>query len=177
MDRLSTCGRRFLPVAALALATAACVPAARVAAPAPLAPPFSALDFFDGASRGEGQLHIVMSGTARVQVDSVGHREGDGTLVLAQIVRRDGKPETKREWRIRETAPGRYTGTLSDAAGPVIGEADGDRLHLRFAMRGGLRADQYLYLAPDRRSARNLMRVTKLGIVVACLDETIRKTA
>lgn len=167
--------RRCIPIL-LALATAGCVSAPRIAAPAPLAPSFSALDFFDGASRGEGRLRIVMSGTTRVQVESHGRREPDGTLVLAQTVRRDGKPATQREWRIRETAPGRYTGALSDAAGPVTGVADGNRLHLRFAMPGAMRADQYLYLAPDRRSAHNLMRVTKLGIVVASLDETIRKS-
>jgi hypothetical protein len=71
--------------------------------------------------------------------------------------------------------PGRYTGTLSDADGPVTGLVTGNRLRLSFRMRGGMDVDQWLTLAPGGRWARNVLRVSKFGMTVATLDETIRK--
>jgi len=131
--------------------------------------------FFDGRSRGEGRLKVVFRAARLVHVRSEGHREGP-TLVLEQRVAEEGERPRTRTWRIREVAPGRYAGTLSDAAGPVSGATQGNRLHLWFRMKGGLKADQWLTLAPDGCSAHNLMKVRKLGVVVATLDETIRRT-
>jgi len=139
------------------------------------APRFDPLVFFDGLSRGEGRLKVAMRAGRLVDVRSEGHREGK-TLVLEQRVEEEGEPARDRTWRITEVSPGRYTGTLSDAAGPVTGETRGNRLHLSFRMKGGLKADQWLTLAPDGRSAHNIMKVRKLGITVATLDETIRRT-
>lgn len=136
---------------------------------------FDALAFFDGHSEGEGRLKVVLHGGKLVHVRSDGHREG-GTLVLDQRVEEEGKPARERTWHIRQVSPGRYAGTLSDAAGPVTGETRGDRLHLAFRMKGGLKADQWLTLAPDGQSAHNVLKVRKLGIVVATLEETIRRT-
>lgn len=141
----------------------------------PPAPRFDALAFFEGESRGEGRLKVATRAGRLVHVRSSGHREGD-TLVLDQRVNAEGAPPRERSWRIREVAPGRYAGTLSDAAGPVSGETRGDRLHLSFRMKGGLKADQWLTLAPDGQSAHNVMKVRKFGIVIATLDETIRRT-
>lgn len=42
-------------------------------------------------------------------------------------------------------------------------------------MKGGFATQQWLVLAPDGRSAHNVMVVTKLGVRVAVLDETITK--
>ena len=78
-------------------------------------------------------------------------------------------------WCMRQVSPGRYAGTLSDAAGPVTGYADGNMLHLRFRMAGGLVAEQKLYLQPDGRTVLNRMTVRKLSVVVAKLAETIRQ--
>lgn len=136
---------------------------------------FDPLVFFDGLSRGEGRLKVALRAGKLVDVRSEGHREGD-TLVLEQRVTEEGERPRNRTWRIREVAPGRYAGTLSDAEGPVSGETRGNRLHLSFAMKGGLKADQWLTLAPDGQSAHNVMKVRKLGVVVATLDETIRRT-
>ena len=138
-------------------------------------PRFDPLVFFEGRSRGEGRLKVVLRAARLVDVRSEGHREG-ATLVLEQRVAEEGERPRIRTWRIREVAPGRYAGTLSDAAGPVSGEAQGNRLHLWFRMKGGLKADQWLTLASDGQSAHNVMKVRKLGIVVATLDETIRRT-
>ena len=42
-------------------------------------------------------------------------------------------------------------------------------------MKGGLHAQQWLYLQPGGQVARNRMVVTKFGVPVASLDETITK--
>lgn len=166
--------------AALLLAVAVlpgCVATPRFdAAPvAPAATPrFDALAFFTGRLAGEGRLRKAFGAAETTRVESVGRVEG-GTLHLHQIVHEGTKPARARDWLIREVAPGRYGGTLSDAAGPVTGESSGNRLHLAFAIKGGLRVDQWLTLAPNGRSAANVLSVRKLGITVAALAETIRK--
>ncbi len=139
------------------------------------APAFPVARFFAGRTEGEGVLTVMMTGRRTIRVASRGRTEADGAIVLDQVIREEGRPVRSRTWRLREVAPGHYSGTLSDAAGPVSGAASGNRLHLRFAMSGGMQADQWLTLAPDGRSARNILRVTRLGLTVAALDETIRK--
>jgi hypothetical protein len=136
---------------------------------------FDPLLFFNGLSRGEGRLKVAMRARQLVNVRSSGERRGN-TLVVEQRIEEEGKPARERTWEIREVSPGRYTGTLSDAAGPVTGETRGNRLHLSFKVKGGLKADQWLTLAPDGQSAHNILKVRKLGVVVATLDETIRRT-
>lgn len=137
-------------------------------------PIFSAQGFFAGRTRGDGVLQIVTQGAQTVVVYSVGRIAAGGVLILDQTVDRAGV-RSSREWRLKETSPGRYVGTLTDAAGPVVGDATGNGLHLRFAMKGGGTAEQRLYLSPDGRSARNLMTVRRWGVPVATLDERIAK--
>ena len=153
--------------------------AAFAPAPAPQVPsaakPFDAIRFFDGRTEGQGVLKVALRSPATIRVQSRGRVQTDGTLSVRQTVSEGDKPARTREWRIRELSPGRYAGTLSDASGPVAGEAVGNRLHLRFRMKGGLDAEQWLTLAPGGRSAHNVMRVRKFGLTVASLDETIRK--
>lgn len=56
----------------------------------------------------------------------------------------------------------------------MTGEVTGNLLHLAFSMKGGLRAQQWLYLQPGGQVSRNRMLITKFGLPVASLDETIR---
>jgi hypothetical protein len=81
------------------------------------APSFDAVGFFQGRTRGEGELKVVLSRAARVKVEGQGRREADGTLVLDQLIDRDGAEPERRQWRIREVAPSRYRGTLTSAEG------------------------------------------------------------
>lgn len=141
----------------------------------PSGPPFVAERFFIGRLDGVGTLKVVMSGATTTHVASVGTLDADGTLRLDQHIEQQGKPARDRQWRIRPLGNGRYTGTLTDASGPVAGDVEGNRLHLTFPMSGGMRVDQWLTLSPDGRVAQNHMIVRKIGIVVATLDETIRK--
>jgi len=158
---------------ALFLAGCVSTPRVPVAAAAPL---FDVERFFTGRTEGRGVLQVAFSGDQRIVVQGRGRVEADGTLVLDQRVEREGEQPQQRRWRIRRVAPGRYTGTLSDAQGPVTGIVDGNRLELRFQMkRGGLDARQWLVLQPDGRGALNHMTISKLGVTVASLEETIVK--
>lgn len=156
----------------VALALAGC---ATSPPPAARAPVFDPLIFFEGRLRGAGELRVLLSRPRVVAVESRGRVGRDGALILDQRVEEQGRPARTRRWVIRRTGPGTYAGALSDAAGPVRGEVEGNRLRLRFPMDGGLAAEQWLTLSPDGRVARNRMTVSKLGVTVARLDETIRK--
>ena len=110
-----------------------------------------------------------------METHGAGRVMGDGTLVLDQRVIDGDKPARQREWRIREIGPGRYSGTLSDAIGPVTGIVAGNCLRLTFRMKGGLSAEQQLWLLANGNTAHNLMTVKKFGLTVAVLDETITR--
>lgn len=154
----------------LAVALLAIAPAPSSAAP----PTFDALRFFTGATRGEGRFKVILRHGQHLSVRGKGRMEGD-ILILDQIVTREGSEPKPRQWRIRATAPGRYTGTLSDAKGPITGETIGDRLHLRFTSSDGFAIEQWLTLAADGRSAQNRLTAKRFGVTVATVDETITK--
>lgn len=155
----------------LPLAGCVGVPPLDPVAPAPRFDPFV---FFAGHSEGTATLRKLFSRPVPVHVVSDGHLDG-AELVLDQVVTEGEKPPRHRQWRLRQIAPGRYAGTLSDATGAVTAETQGNRLHIAFTMKGGLPTQQWLTLAPDGASAHNLLVVRKLGLSVAVLDETIRK--
>ncbi|MCJ2179756.1 DUF3833 family protein [Novosphingobium album (ex Hu et al. 2023)] len=137
-------------------------------------PRFDALAFFTGHSEGRAKLKKIFSAPVDVHVISDGSVE-DGTLHLVQTVQEGAKPPRQRSWTMRETSPGHYSGTLSDAEGEVTGETLGNRLHLSFKMKGGFPTQQWLTLSPDGHRAHNVMKVRKLGLTVGVLVEDIRK--
>ncbi|MBI0476974.1 DUF3833 family protein [Sphingomonas sp. MA1305] len=159
----------------LALASAACVPSAHLQREQAAAPVFDPAAFFTGRTEGRGTLAVVFKGKQTTLVEGRGQIEPDGTIVLDQQVRRGQGAPSHRQWRLHPDGLGRYAGTLTDASGPVAGQVSGNRLHLSFPMKGGLRAQQWLYLQPGGQVARNRMVVTKFGIAVASLDETITR--
>jgi hypothetical protein len=163
----------LLPLIALGCTAA---PPADEAVIASVIKPFSANTFFLGRTEGQGTLRQMMSVARPVQVHGQGLVERDGTLVLDQtVVDGDRTPRTRR-WRLREDRDGNYTGTMTDAIGPVKGEMSGDRLTLRFTMKdGGLDAAQWLWMDPDGVAAHNLIVVRKFGLKVAVIDQTIHK--
>ena len=166
--------KKTVPMAAL-LGLAGCVSTPPVPQPTPGGPVFDPIAFFTGRTEGHATLHKIFSAPHAVRVEGRGHVTADGVLVLNQKVFKDGKKPTNREWRIHKVAPGRYTGTLTDAKGPVEADVSGNRLHIRFTMKGGFPTQQWLTLAPDGQSADNIMQVRKLGLTVASLHETIRR--
>ncbi len=131
--------------------------------------------FFAGRTEGTGTVRIIMSGTSQVRTLGQGRILADGTLVLDHVVHQQGEPERRRTWRMRRTAPGRYSGTISDARGPVTGESSGNRLHITYRTREGHAVDQWITFHPDGRTATNQMTFRRMGIRLATLQETIRR--
>lgn len=181
---------RLATLAAAAL-LAGCVEAPPLAAPVPPsaeAPRFDPFAFFLGTSEGTGTLAKVMAEDTPIRVTSTGRIEIESrrevswaalparVLVLDQVVTEGDKPARKRQWRLTEVAPGRYTGKLSDAISPVEARAEGNRLIINFTIKGGFAVRQELTLAPGGESAANVMQVSKFGLKVAVLSEDIRKT-
>jgi hypothetical protein len=158
--KLSFCG--------LALGLTATVPAAAMPRTTPI------FNFFEGESYAESVLHTLLSPDVRVQVRSTGRLTAN-TLVLDQIVTEGSKPPRVRQWRISRIAPDRYQGTLSDATSPLTIDVVGERIRLRYRMKGGLAAEQWLSFAADGKSAQNEMTIRKFGFKVASIEETIRK--
>lgn len=165
--------RPLAPMLALALGGCAATPAP-IAPPIPpaAAPRFDPLAFFTGDLEGKGRLKKAFSRTEDTLVESRGRMDG-GLLHLTQVIHEGSKPARIREWTMRQVAPGRYTGTLTDAKGPVSVETQGNRLHIAFIMKGGFPTEQWLTLSPDGTRAHNVMAVRKFGLRVAVLVEDI----
>lgn len=163
---------RTLPLAAAALLLPACA-----GSPPPVGggPAFDPIAFFEGRTRGAGELSIILRQPRALTVEGRGRVRPDGVLVLRQRIEEEGRPARTRRWEIRRTGPGAYAGTLTDATGPVRAEARGNRLRITYPSGAG-RVEQWLTLSPDGRTARNRLTVTRLGAVIARVDETIRKT-
>lgn len=138
-------------------------------------PTFDPMRFFAGQTRGAGKLKVVLRPHVPVSVRGNGRLEPDGTLVLDQLVVEGDKPPRTRQWRLTRVRPGRYEGTLTDARGKVVADAEGPVLHLSFTTADKFQVQQWLTLAADGRSAANHLQARRFGIVVATLDEKIDK--
>ena len=135
------------------------------------------LDFFEGTTVSEGTLKVALKDPVRTRSVSRGSLEQNGTLVLVQRVEDQGKAPYDRHWRIRQTGPRTYSGTMSEASGPVTVEQVGARYRFRFKMRGNLSVEQWLAPLADGRTASSNITIRKFGIVVATSQATIRKVA
>lgn len=141
---------------------------------APASPAFDPVAFFEGRTEGEGRVKIIFKDAKTLRVESVGTRERDGTLALKQVIAEPGKPPRTRYWRLKALGGGRYSGTLTDAVGPVRIETVGTRIHIRYKAKDHLDYDQWLTPAGPRR-VDNRMRVKRFGLTVAHVDEVISK--
>jgi uncharacterized protein DUF3833 len=154
------------------LATGPAAIALIAAAPAHSA--FNPVEFFRGRSHGEGILKIIFQSPKRMEVDSEGEAEKDGSLVLKQVIHEPGQPPRTRYWRMRQTAPNRFEGTLTDAASPVRVDVTKSGVRIRYTGKDHLNFDQLL-TPVSATEVHNAMRVKRFGITVAHYDETIRK--
>jgi|KBSMisStandDraft_5_1062788.scaffolds.fasta_scaffold97221_2 hypothetical protein len=143
-----------------------------VAAPAQAA--FNPVEFFRGKTHGEGMLKIIFQSPKKMMVDSLGRAESDGSLVLEQVVHEPGKEPRTRHWHLRQTAPDRFEGTLTDAATPVRVDVTKGGIRIRYTGKDHLNFDQQL-TPVSATEVRDQIRVTRFGITVAHFDETIRK--
>lgn len=156
---------------------AAALAAAALGTSATSASPERKLDmlaFFTGKTHAENVMKIALKRPARLIVDTIGARNKSGEFVLIDTVREEGKPVRERRWVMRPAGPNRYTGTLSDAVGPVEVVLDGRAAKIRYTMKGGLKVDQRLTLR-DSRTLSNHVTVKKFGMKFASVEGTIRK--
>jgi hypothetical protein len=158
---------RSTAVAALFLALAG-------AAPAPERPRLDLNEFFAGRTHADNDLKIVFHRTSKLIVDSVGRREGK-EFVLIDTVHEGDKPVRTRKWVTHEVVPGRISGTLSDAIGPVDIVVSGDTATIRYVMQGGLNIVEKMQLRADGRTLSNHVEARKFGLQFAHVDGTIRK--
>ncbi|MBV9526741.1 DUF3833 family protein [Sphingomonas sp.] len=147
---------------------------ALVLAATPAAAAFNPVEFFRGRTHGEGTLKIIFQSTKTMSVDSEGSTEKDGTLLLKQVIHEPSKPPRVRYWRMRQTGSHSFAGTLTDAAGPVRVDVNGDEVRIRYTATNNLDFDQLLTpQGPDR--VHNVMKIKRFGFTVAHYDEFIRK--
>lgn len=163
--------KRGIAIAALALASCS----SPSPLPADATARFDPVAFFTGQTHGKAILHKAFSSAVRVRVDSEGHADGHGGLILDQAIREGDKPARHRRWLFRSDGHGGYRGSLTDAAGPVLFNVGGPRATIRYRMKNGLQVDQSLAMQHDRNLVINRLTVTKFGLRVATLDEAIRK--
>ena len=164
---------RFLLL--LPLALGAC--SADATGPDPAgAPALDPVSFFSGHAEGRATLHKLVGSPEAILVHSSGRSDGQGGVLLDQRIEEPRKPARTRSWHLVPVGPGRFTGTLTDASGPVTAAVAGPRLLIHYPMKGGLKAEQTLILRADGRTLDNHLSVTKLGLRLAHLDEVITKT-
>ena len=137
--------------------------------------PFDPVAFFTGATQGRGELKELLGKPRKTTTQSIGRVDKDGWLVLDQKVAVEGDPLRQRRWRLKQTAPGKYSGTLSDAKGPVEAEVRGQTVRIRYVMKGNIKVDQELTAQPGGRTVINRGTFRKFGMKVAIMKERIDK--
>ena len=137
--------------------------------------PFDPVAFFTGSTHGRGVLNELLGKEKRTSAQSVGRVDKDGWLVLDQKVDVQGDPLRQRHWRLKQVAPGRFSGTLSDAKGPVEVTVAGQSMRIRYTMKNGIKVDQNLSALPGGKAVDNHTTFRKFGMKVATLVERIEK--
>jgi hypothetical protein len=157
------------------LVAAAAIALAASAAPAAPERPLDLTAFFNGKTHAENVLKIALHKATPLIVDSVGGKGDRGDFVLIDTVREGNKPVRTRKWIMRQVGPGRYTGSLSDAVGPVDIAVRGDSATVQYVMKGGLKVRQQMELLGDGRTLANHVTVRKFGMKFATVEGRIRK--
>jgi hypothetical protein len=136
---------------------------------------FDPVAFFTGATHGRGTLNELLGREKKTSAQSVGRVDQDGWLILDQKVDVEGDPVRRRHWRLKQVSPGKFSGTLSDAKGPVEVAVAGQSIRIRYVMTNGLRVEQTLTPLPGGKALDNRTTFKKFGMRVATLVERIEK--
>ena len=132
-------------------------------------------DFFTGKTHADNVIKIALHSPHKLTVDSVGGRNKDGDFILIDNVQEEGKPARKRTWAMRSVGPNHFTGSLSDAVGPVDIQVAGSSATIRYVMReGNMKIEQRLTLQPNG-TLSNQVVARKFGMKFATVQGTIRK--
>lgn len=159
----------------LSLRLALAAPLLFVASPVNSAEQVDPLRFFEGRTVSEGTVKVLLRKPYKSRSDGTGTIEKDGSLTLVQRVNDERKGRHERRWRVWRKGDHRFSATMTEAVGPVAIERVGGSYRFRFSMKGNLKVEQILTPQPGGRSARNIMKVRRLGVVVATSEGTIRK--
>lgn len=133
------------------------------------------LQFFEGRTESVGTVHLMMKKPFRSKAIGNGEIKPDGSLVLVQRIYDQGEQPRERRWHMRRVGPGRYSGTMSEAKGPVTVEEIDGKYRFRFRMDGSVSVEQWLIPAADRQSARSKITIRKYGIHVGSSNAVIQK--
>jgi hypothetical protein len=136
--------------------------------------PSDPMRFFEGRTESLSTIKLMMRKPYRSKTTGEGEIN-DGVLHLVQRVHEEGKPPFERRWRMRHVAPGRFTGTMSEAIGQVHVDKVGERYRFRFKMKGNISIEQWLIPLPGGTSARSKTSIRKFGLTVGRSEGTIRK--
>lgn len=137
-------------------------------------PKLDMVAFFTGRTEADNILRIAFKAATSLNVQSLGKMEGR-QFVLIDTVHEGTKPPRQRKWVTQEVGPGHYSGSLSDAEGPVDIRVSGDTAQIRYKMKGGLDVAQTLVLQNDGKTLLNHVAVHKFGLRFARVDGKIRK--
>ena len=131
--------------------------------------------FFAGRTHADNIIRIALHHPHKLIVDIVGCRNKEGQFVLIDTIHEEGKPVRKRVWVMQPVGPDHFSGTLTDATGPVDVVVDGPNATIRYTMAdGGLKIVQELRLERDGTLANHAV-ARKFGLKFATVDGTIRK--
>lgn len=133
------------------------------------------LRFWEGRTESIGTMKLIMKKPYKSRSIGRGKIAADGSLDLIQRVEDEGKPPKERRWHIRQAGPGKFTGTMNEAVGPVtIEEIDG-RYRFRFKMDGGISVEQWIIPSADGKSGTNKVTIKKYGMTVGRSEGSVRK--
>lgn len=144
-------------------------------APGASAQELDPMRFFEGRTESIGTVKIAMQKPFRSRAIGKGEILPDGSLRLVQRIEDQGQLPRERRWRIRKIDAGRYSGTMSEAKGPVTVEEIGGRYRFRFRMESSVSVEQWLTPAPGNRSAQSKITIRKYGVLVGRSEAVIHK--
>jgi hypothetical protein len=157
------------------LAAAAIVLLSPATASAAAEPKLDMLAFFTGKTHSESVLKVVLKKPVPLIVDSIGGKGDRGDFVMIDAVHEGDKPVRERKWIMKQAGPNHFTGSLTDATGPVDIQVADDTATITYTMKGGLKVEQQLQLQRDGKTLSNRVTAKKLGMKFAHVEGVVRK--
>ncbi|MDN3920087.1 DUF3833 domain-containing protein [Roseateles violae] len=172
--------RRRLVLAMAALALAGCA-GPQVQDYANETPRFDMRAFLSGDLTAKG-VFTDRSGRVvkRFSVTMNGRWDGDEGVLDERFQYSDGSTQ-RRVWKLRQLAPGRYTGTADDVVGEALGESAGNALRWTYTLAlpvdgriWHVSLDDWMFLM-DERTVLNRSAMSKLGVHLGDVTLVISK--
>ena len=133
------------------------------------------LSFFEGRTESTATVKVLTKKPYKSRSIGRGEIGSDGALHLVQRVEDEGKSPYERRWHIRKVGPGRFSGTMNEATGPVTVEEVGGGYRFRFKMKGNVSVEQWLTPLPGGKAARSKVTIRKFGMTVGKSEGMVKK--